>query len=243
MKAVILAAGKGKRMKDLTRDCPKPMLEAHGSPILEYIILSLKNMGIKEILIITGYRAEVIEGYFKNGIRFGVNITYKHQLVQDGTGKAPELAMDFIGNSPFLLSYGDVLTTHDNYPMIADYFNETGCSALLSLKKVRDVSGGGAVALGPDGRVSGLIEKPKSGTAVSDLENAGIYIFKPEIFDYTSKLKKSVRGEYELTDAIIMMIESGLDVRGYELQGYWGDIGVPEALLELRKIIDQKGGL
>ncbi|MBN2189887.1 MAG: NTP transferase domain-containing protein [Candidatus Aureabacteria bacterium] len=243
MKAVILAAGKGKRMKDLTKDCPKPMLEAHGSPILEYIILSLKNMGIKEFLIITGYRAEVIEGYFKNGSAFGVDIKYKHQLVQDGTGKAPELARDFLRGSPFLLSYGDVLTAHENYPLILDYFYKTDCSALLSLKKVKDVSKGGAVTLDPDGKVTGLVEKPQPGTAVSDLENAGIYIFRPEIFDYTSKLQKSVRGEYELTDAVIMMIKDGLDVRGYELQGYWGDIGVPEALLELRKILEKKGEL
>ena len=109
MKAVILAAGKGTRMRDLTNECPKPMLKVQGKPILEHIIQGLQQNGILELFIVTGFRAEVIEDYFGNGSKLGVKIDYGRQLLQDGTGKAPELAQGFVGLDPFLLTYGDIL--------------------------------------------------------------------------------------------------------------------------------------
>src|SRR4051812_22989783 len=103
MKAVILAAGKGTRMGELTNECPKPMLKVWGKPILEHIIEGLRANGISEIFVVTGFRAEVIEAQLGNGGRLGVEIKYGRQLVQDGTGKAPELARSFVGTDPFLL--------------------------------------------------------------------------------------------------------------------------------------------
>src|SRR5687767_11607577 len=108
MKAVILAAGKGTRMKELTNELPKPMLKVQGTPILEHILLGLKSAGVKEIFIVTGWRAESIENYFGGGSRWDVKISYGRQLNQDGTGKAPELAKEFVGASPFILTYGDI---------------------------------------------------------------------------------------------------------------------------------------
>src|SRR5687768_16754502 len=99
MKAVILAAGKGTRMKELTNELPKPMLRVHGQPILEHILNGLKSAGIREFFIVTGWRAEVIEDYFGDGAKWDLQIRYGRQLVQDGTGKAPELAKEFVGAS------------------------------------------------------------------------------------------------------------------------------------------------
>jgi NDP-sugar pyrophosphorylase family protein len=99
MKAVILAAGKGTRMKDLTDACPKPMLKAQGKPILELILDGLRAAHVREFCIVTGWRAEVIESYFGDGSRWGVRIVYARQTVPDGTGKAPELAKDFVGRA------------------------------------------------------------------------------------------------------------------------------------------------
>ena len=99
MKAVILAAGKGTRMKELTNEVPKPMLRVQGKPILEHIVEGLKTAGIKEFFIVTGWKAEVIEDHFGDGAKFGVRISYGRQVVQDGTGKAPELAKAFTGNT------------------------------------------------------------------------------------------------------------------------------------------------
>src|SRR5437588_6198005 len=109
MKAVILAAGKGTRMRELTNELPKPMLEVQGKPILEHILRGLAGVGIRDVFIVTGFRAEVVESYFGDGSRWGARIVYGRQTVQDGTGKAPELAREFIGGSPFLLTYGDIL--------------------------------------------------------------------------------------------------------------------------------------
>src|SRR2546430_15419654 len=103
MKAVILAAGKGTRMRELTNELPKPMLRVHDKSILEHILDGLLAAGIREIFIVTGFRADVIENYFGDGSKWHAHIAYGRQLIQDGTGKAPELAKDFIGSSAFLL--------------------------------------------------------------------------------------------------------------------------------------------
>src|SRR5512136_2746773 len=98
MKAVILAAGKGTRMKELTNELPKPMLPVRGKPILEHILDGLCLAGIRDFCIVTGWRREVIESYFADGSRWGVNLQFVEQKVQDGTGKAPELAKGFVGS-------------------------------------------------------------------------------------------------------------------------------------------------
>src|SRR2546423_7904310 len=92
MKAVILAAGKGTRMKDLTNEVPKPMLKVQGKPILEHIVEGIVAAGIREIFIVTGFRAETIERYFGDGSKWRARIAYGRQVVHDGTGKAPEMA-------------------------------------------------------------------------------------------------------------------------------------------------------
>src|SRR5581483_5128373 len=101
MKAVILAAGKGTGMRGLTNEVPKPMLRVQGKPILEHIVEGLLAAGIREIFMVTGFRADVIEAHFGDGSRWQARIAYGRQLVQDGTGKAPEVAKEFVGTSPF----------------------------------------------------------------------------------------------------------------------------------------------
>src|SRR5208282_5400633 len=98
MKAVILAAGKGTRMGDLTANLPKPMVLVEGKPVLEHILVGLRDeAGIRDFFIVTGWCGHVIRGHFGDGGPWGVNISYGEQVVQDGTGKAPELAKEWIG--------------------------------------------------------------------------------------------------------------------------------------------------
>ena len=120
MKAVILAAGKGTRMGDLTDEMPKPMLRVHDRPVLEHIITGLREVGIQEFCIITGWQAEVIESHFRDGADLRVSISYTRQEVQDGTGKAPELAKEFVGEEAFLLTYGDILVKPETYQQMYD---------------------------------------------------------------------------------------------------------------------------
>lgn len=117
-KAVLLAAGKGTRMKDLTNELPKPMLEVRGKPILLHIVEGLRTAGVTDFCIIVGYRADVVRDFFGDGSKFGVRVSYATQVVQDGTGRVVELAKDFAGSDAFVLSYGDILidpkTTRDS---------------------------------------------------------------------------------------------------------------------------------
>src|SRR5450755_4515357 len=117
-KAVLLAAGRGTRMRDLTNELPKPMIEVRGKPILQHIIEGLRAAGVARFLIIVGYRAEVVRHAFGDGARLGVAISYATQVVQNGTGKVVELARDFAGEDPFVLSYGDIIVDPLNYPRL-----------------------------------------------------------------------------------------------------------------------------
>src|SRR5580698_6899335 len=120
----MLAAGKGTRLRQLTNELPKPMLKVQGKPILEHIIEGIAAAGVKDFFIVTGFKAEVIENYFGDGAKWGARIAYGRQTVQDGTGKAPELAKDFIGASPFFLSYGDILVDPSTYQKMVHRYNE-----------------------------------------------------------------------------------------------------------------------
>ena len=230
-KAVILAAGRGTRMKDITDDIPKPMVAVKGTPILESIVRGLVRNGVRRILVVVGYRKDVITDYFGEGADFGCAIEYVEQVVQDGTGKVVELAKDFAGDDPFLLSYGDILVPAEAYAPLVAFENVDG---KLSVKIDEDVRKGGAVFI-EDGVVTGLIEKPGPDEPTSPYYNAGIYCFSPAIFDYTSKLELSPRGEYELTDAIRMQIADGLRIEAVELSGEWADVRDPEVLRELNE--------
>src|SRR3954465_13042838 len=113
-KAVLLAAGRGTRMRDLTQELPKPMLEVRGKPVLQHIVEGLRDTGLTNLLIVVGWRAEVVRNYFGDGSKFDVRISYETQVVQDGTGRVVALAQEFAGSDPFLLGYGDILVAPGN---------------------------------------------------------------------------------------------------------------------------------
>src|SRR5437763_4714068 len=114
-KAVILAAGRGSRMRELTADVPKPMIDVRGKPVLQHIIEGLRDAGIRDCLIVVGYRADAVQDFFGDRSRYNVAIQYKMQTAQDGTGRVVDLARDFVGNGPFILAYGDILVDPANY--------------------------------------------------------------------------------------------------------------------------------
>src|ERR1051326_2708157 len=237
MKSVILAAGKGTRMKHLTADLPKPMLPVKGKPVLERIIDGLIAAGICEFCIITGYRAEVIEKHFGNRSSRGIRIEYKRQPLQEGTGKAPELAKEFVGSDSFLLSYGDILVAPKNYKGMVEAFNREKPSGMLTVLKGEDTSKGAAAVFDSNFCLTNLVEKPAPGTIASPWYNAGIYIFEPVVYEYTAKLTKSPRGEYELPDAIMGMVRTNRRVKGFELDGYWIDVRDPEELKRAETLV------
>ena len=226
-KAVTLAAGRGTRMQSLTDDRPKPMLPLGGRPMLAHQIERLEAAGVREILIVVGYKAEIVRDYFAANPPRLAKLSYVRQERQDGTGSAAKLASEFSAGDPFLMVYGDNLVDAEVYrQMIAA---ADGAEMVLAVKRVDDPYQGGAVYVEGD-RVTKIVEKPPQGTSTTNWVNAGIYIFRGSIFARLDALELSPRGEYELTDAVHAVLDSGATVRWRAIEGFWRDIGRPEDL-------------
>ncbi len=247
MKAVILAAGKGTRMRELTNAAPKPMLKVHGKPILEHILEGLIAAGVRDVFTVTGFRAEAIEDYFADGSKWKVRMSYGRQVVQNGTGKAPELAREFVGRSPFLLTYGDILVLPETYRKMIHRFNEGYFAGLVTVTRGQDVTKGGLNFFDEQFCLKRVVEKPdpeqlerlrREGWLKPEAPvwyNAGVYIFKPSLFEFTATLRKSPRGEYELTDAISGLLAANHRIAGLEIPGRWVDVRDPEVLAALER--------
>lgn len=229
-KAVVLAAGRGTRMRELTMAMPKPMVAVCGKPILAYILEGLRDAGVRQILIVIGYRKEVVVDHFGDGSAVGVEIVYREQITQDGTGKVVELAKEFCGANPFILSYGDILVEPSCYIPLT---HPGDADLMLTVRRTDDASKGGAVYLNEKFELLDLREKQLPEEASTYWYNAGVYTFRSTIFSYVTRLKKSPRGEYELTDAIRAMARDGKKVKAVEIKGYWADVRDPETLSEL----------
>ena len=232
-KAVLLAAGRGTRMRDLTEALPKPMLDVRGKPVLQHIVEGLRDNGLTNLLVVVGWRADVVKDFFGDGSELGVKIQYETQTVQDGTGRVVALAQNFAGADPFLLSYGDILIAPENYPRIRNALDDA--EAVISVKRSDDVSQGGAVFVNEKFELTDLREKPKPGEPTSPWYNAGVYAFRSSIFDHIAKLEPSPRGEYELTDAIRNLALAGRKVQAIEIAGDWADVRDPEILAQLNQ--------
>jgi NDP-sugar pyrophosphorylase family protein len=218
-------------MRELTADIPKPMLRVRGKPVLQHIIEGLRDAGVGEFLIVVGWRADVVRDYFGDGAEFGVAIDYVEQVVQDGTGRVVELARPFVCEAPFILSYGDILVEPANYRRLVLLADDV--AAIVTVKRNEDASKGGAVFVNERFELTDLREKPKPGEPTSPWYNAGLYAFRPSIFEFTSKLELSPRREYELTDAIRNLANAGNKVQAIELSGEWADVRDPEVLAQL----------
>jgi UDP-N-acetylglucosamine diphosphorylase / glucose-1-phosphate thymidylyltransferase / UDP-N-acetylgalactosamine diphosphorylase / glucosamine-1-phosphate N-acetyltransferase / galactosamine-1-phosphate N-acetyltransferase len=230
-KAVILAAGRGTRMRELTEELPKPMIKVRGKPVLQHIVEGLRDAGISQLLLVVGYRADTVREFFSDGSRYNLAIEYAIQTVQDGTGRVVNLARDFAGSRPFILGYGDILVDPANYARLLALPRDV--EAILTVTRGEDVSKGGAVFVNDQMELVDLREKPKAGEPTSPWYNAGLYAFRQSIFDFAARLKPSPRGEYELTDAIRDLARSSKKVKALELTGKWVDVRDPEILARL----------
>jgi glucose-1-phosphate thymidylyltransferase len=233
MKAVILAAGEGKRCRPLTLTRSKVMLPVANKPILEHIINALVRNNIKEIILVVGYKKERIMDYFEDGINFGVKIEYVEQKAQIGTAHAILQARDLIGKEEekFVVVNGDNIIGPE---AIADLISgEEGDATLLTCKK-GNVSGYGVI-VAKGKKVVEIIEKPK--TLVSHLINTGIYLFKSDIFGMIERTAISTTGEYAITDTLQMMIDEGLPVTTAITNAEWLDAAYSWNLLEANTIV------
>ena len=226
-RAVVLAAGRGTRMGEITADVPKAMLGVRGRPMLEHVLDGLATTGIEEFFLVVGYRRETIEEHFHD---WRLPIEFCVQEVLNGTGGAARLARDFAGSEPFLLTFGDILCEPPAYLRCAQVLAEH--PQTVGVLGVRDVDDPwqGAAVYEVDGRVTRVIEKPPRGTSTTRWNSAGLFALRSGAFEYLDRLTPSPRGELELTAIFDMMLADGVEVRISAIEGRWRDVGRPEDL-------------
>lgn len=229
MECVVLAAGEGKRMRPLTAKRPKVMLPLANRPLMEHLVLATRDAGIKDFIFVVGYGEREIRQHFGDGSRYGINITYAPQRHQQGTADAVRSVRDLVTGS-FLLMNGDMILKSED---IAKFCRcKIPCMGISST----DHPGDYGVILVQGDRVTSLEEKSKQ--PESNLINAGAYLFSPDIFDRVDKVRPSVRGELELTDALTGLIAEK-KLGAFPLS-YWMDVGYPWDMLDANAtLLDQ----
>ncbi|MGM0844246.1 MAG: sugar phosphate nucleotidyltransferase [Bacillota bacterium] len=222
MKGVILAGGRGTRLKPYTLSVPKPMVTIMNKPILEYNIALLKANGISSIMITTCYKAEKISEYFGNGSKLGVDLTYFHEELPLGTAGGVFEASGFLDES-FVVISGDAFTSLSLHEAIS--FHQRNDSAFTIVgKEMENPKGYGICKTDRNGRLIEFIEKPSSEQIDSNLVNTGIYIIEPELLR-----KYHFKGFTDFSrDVFPHMLDEKEEMFVFRTEGYWRDIGTPE---------------
>ena len=232
MKGVILAAGLGTRMRPLTHRRPKPLVPVLDRPMIEHIVLGAREAGVTDLLIVIGYRGDMVREALGTGERFGLEISYVVQERQAGTGDAALLAEEFVEGEPFFLSWGDIIVSARNYGRLRRVWEDKRPDLLLTVNVVDDPYEGAAVYV-EDGRVVRIVEKPPKGTAATNYNNAGVFVLPPQILDLTKTVPLSPRGERELPDAIQRLLTDGAFVGALPIEGCWSDVARPGEVIRL----------
>ncbi len=231
MKGYILAAGEGLRMRPLTSNIPKPLLPVAGKPFLEHNIDALQESGIKDIILLVGWRAQRIKEHFGDGKDFGVRIEYVEQEERLGTAHAIGMVKDMV-DSAFFCLYGDVVLTKESVKGLVEHHKKVKGS-VMALTLVEDARRYGEV-ITEAGVIHEIIEKPEQ--PETNTVNAGAYILEPSIFEAIAETKKSPRGEYEITDSFKIMMKKA-HIYTHLLNGEWIDVARPWDLLDANRIL------
>jgi mannose-1-phosphate guanylyltransferase len=224
--AILLVGGMGTRLMPLTSKTPKPMLQVAGVPFTEHQIRKAAQAGISEIVLATSYKAELFEPYFGDGAKFGIKIKYAVEESALGTGGGIRNAAALLDDCDQVVIFnGDVLSGHDLAAQIQSHINNRA-DVTLYLTKVEDARAYGCVELLADNQVKSFLEKMEN--PVSNLINAGCYIFNRKVIDQIPA-NQVVSVE---RDTFPSLLSSGVKVYGYLDNSYWLDIGNPQALVK-----------
>lgn len=251
MEAVILAAGRGTRMKPYSNAVNKEMCLIGYYPVIEYAVRGLASAGIGKIYVVLGERKSQIMEYLRDGGWLGVKIAYLYQDMSRGAGtaKAVETAEGWISED-FMVVYGDTFFHPMEFFKSMVEFHESGkAHATVGVYSMGSYREYGIVKVDEDARVLNILEKPSEAEAreakLGDayLVNSGPLIFSPDVFKYVKKTHVSPAGEYWVTDTIKLMIKDGLNVLAYRIPGsvFWRDIGRPETRIEAEKYVLEIG--
>jgi glucose-1-phosphate thymidylyltransferase len=237
MKAVVLSGGHGTRLRPLTYSMPKQLIPVGGQPVLGYVFDDIVECGITEVVVITSPESRGPVGEFVAGASFDLDFTFVVQDEPNGLAAAFGLAVPYLDGGPSLLMLGDCLLTGGIKHLVDDH-KSSGAAATILVREVDDPSRYGIVEI-EDGRIVALLEKPAD--PPTNLAIVGVYAFGPEIAASVSAIAPSARGEYEITDAIQHLVDSGGQVRPAELNGWWIDTGtVEDVLVGHQRILDDR---
>ncbi len=219
MKAVVMAGGQGSRLRPLTINRPKPMVQIVNKPVIVHILDLLKRHGITDVVFTLQYMADIIQDYFGDGSAMGMNITYSIEEVPLGTAGSVKNAQSFLDDT-FLVISGDALTDFDLDAIVA-FHKSKKAVATLTLYRVPNPLEYGVVITNSEGRIQEFQEKPSWGEVISDTVNTGIYILEPSVLDNFAP------GEpFDFSkDLFPMLLERGDPLYGFVSEGYWCDVG------------------
>ncbi len=226
-KAVILAGGKGTRLRPLTNNIPKALIDIHGRTLTEHLFDLFKKYGIREVILSTGHMKEKIKNFYENGTKFGVNIIYVEETKALGTAGPLKLAKEML-NESFIVSNGDELKKI-NIARMFRLHKRKNALVTIALTTVDDPTVYGVARL--DGsRIVEFVEKPKKEESPSNLINAGFYIIEPEV------IKMIPEGFAMLEKEVFPKLAKQGKVRGFPFSGQWFDTGSMERLKKARKL-------
>ncbi|MAS37527.1 MAG: glucose-1-phosphate thymidylyltransferase [Anaerolineaceae bacterium] len=235
MKAIILAAGQGTRLRPVTLTMPKPLVPVANKALIEYAIDILRDSGYGPIGIIVNDLDSPICKQLGDGKKLGVKLEYIVQAEQLGLAHAVNLAKPFVGDEPFCVFLGDNVF-QDKMESLLMTFEESDAEAAVALGEVADPSRFGIAALSENyDRITKVVEKPQN--PPSNLAISGVYLFRKSIFEAISNIKPSWRNELEITDAIQWLIANDKKVRPYILKGWWMDAGKPDAIIQANQLV------
>ena len=232
MKAVVMAGGFGTRIQPLTHSRPKPMLPIMNKAMMEYTMMSLKELGIKEFIVLLYFKPEVIQNYFKDGSDFGIDITYVIPDDDYGTAGAVKCAQEYIGNENFVIVSGDLVTDF-KFKELFDFHNKRKSKLTIGLTSVENPLEFGVVICNEDNEIEKFLEKPSWSEVFSDTINTGIYVIEPEILDLIPEKENFDFAK----DLFPTLMEDNITLMGYTLQGYWRDVGNPKSYRDVHEDI------
>jgi len=222
MRAMILAAGLGTRLRPLTEEISKPMVPIVNRPVMEHIVDLLARHGFHRLYVNLHYHPDIITRHFGDGERWGLSITYSHEEELLGTAGGVKKLQDELEGETFLVISGDALTDLDLTSLLA-FHKAHGRMATLVITRVNDPSKYGVVITEEDGRIIGFQEKPSREEAESFVANSGIYVFEPEV------LEMIPQGFYDFGSQLFpRFLEEGIPFYGYRHTDYWNDVGSME---------------
>ncbi len=233
MKAVILTAGQGTRLRPVTLTMPKSLVPVANRWLIAYAIDVLKLAGLNDIGIVVNSLSSPIVALLRDGKSLGVNIEYIVQEKQKGLAHAIGLCKSFVGDEPFTVFLGDNIF-QDKMTELLTSFADSGAEAKIVLGEVPDPTRFGIAEI-ERGRIVRVVEKPQD--PPSNLAITGVYLFRKSVFDAISRIQPSGRNELEITDAIQVLISDGHPVASYELGGWWIDAGKPDAIIMANQLV------